>query len=113
MMVDTEQTYQFDEISLSPVSQNVTSTKLNPFSPAVSERSVQSLKKWLVTSLVLQGKMLTKGSGFAGHLAKLPTILTLCWALLITPTHAIKHKKNVFQELLDLFTMFSLQNFFF
>jgi len=51
MTVNTEQTYQFDEISLSPVSQNVTSTKLNPFGPAVSERSVRSLKKRLVTSL--------------------------------------------------------------
>jgi len=53
MTVDTEQTYQFDEISLSPVSQNVTSTKLNLFSPAVSERSVWSLKKRLVTSLTI------------------------------------------------------------
>jgi len=51
MMVNTEQTYQFDEISLSPVSQNVTSTKLNLFGPAISEHSMRSLKKQLVTSL--------------------------------------------------------------
>jgi len=40
-----------NEISLSLVSQNVTSTKLNLFGPAVSECSMRSLKKQLVTSL--------------------------------------------------------------
>ena len=45
MTVDTEQTYYLIEISLSPVSQSVTSTKLNPFGPAISERSLQSLKE--------------------------------------------------------------------
>jgi hypothetical protein len=33
------------EISPSPMSQSVTSTKPNPFGPAVSERSLRSLKE--------------------------------------------------------------------
>ena len=37
--------YQFHEISLSPVWQNVTSTKPNPFGPAISERSLRRLKE--------------------------------------------------------------------
>ena len=45
MTVDTEQTYYLIEISLSPMSQSVTSTRLHPFGPAVSERSLQSLKE--------------------------------------------------------------------
>jgi hypothetical protein len=43
---------QLDKISLSPLSQNVTSTNLNPFGPAVSERSLPEFeKKRLVASL--------------------------------------------------------------
>ena len=40
------------EISLNQCHKNVTSTKLNPFGPAISERSLPEFKKeWLVTSL--------------------------------------------------------------
>jgi hypothetical protein len=60
---------------------------------------------------VLQGETPTKGTGFAGQrLAKLPAIPTFRWTSLITPTHAVKHKKRILQAFLDLFIMFSLKN---
>ena len=37
--------YWFDGILLSPMGQSVTSTKLDLFSPAISEHSLQSLKE--------------------------------------------------------------------
>ena len=42
---------KFHEIFQSPMSQSVTSTNPNPFGPAISERSLRSLKERLVVSL--------------------------------------------------------------